>query len=719
MADINNFTEIAENFDTIKTLLNSIRAQGILNTSDVDKLLAGINAKLEKLNTEEDIDLIKIFLSDLKKNLEERHSVLLSKFGAIESLFSNLLKNSSETLKSSEVKELFDIVATNLSVFSREVVSQKETLSDITMRLDAMRSDDSQKKEIVKNISFLKNDLERLTNGFDSIVLSLNENFKNVIKSISGIDPSELVIKFGKELEDINNSSNTILSAIQLLDKKNERIEEVMKGLATQEDLNSTKKWISDLAAQEQLLSQSVDNLSDKYYKIDNLAEKIDASVEIIAGLKTIISDKDEQSASAVIDRLCQLEELIKNVSSDTEFNDFKHSLEQALNDIFEASAVLKSAFDASNNELKEIKTSIQTLDINVNFKSLAADLSKSEQSVKEHVSVEGDKIIQLVDVNATRTLNELSNNAENLSEKLSEAQTLISGLCEKSFSELQENLTGLKSIVSQIDENNVSANNAIFSNITDRLALFESSLKNSLEKQEDYVANSSSLLIEQINNIKDLSGVLDYKLDSSVIEINNSKTELEGLKKSVEEMLALDFVNKVNDFKVDLYAVKQELTAHFETTSNEFSEKYSNDLFSKYELLISKLDIVEDEIKQAQTDSLTVIKEILANISSSIVDILSYVSSDREISTEAIENKLDNIFDDFQRVATLPRTDKLLKSFEPQEKILLMFGSEADGLSEELINYSTDSVKIEMSETVESLNLSVSCSVIMYELFV
>ena len=644
MADINNFTEIAENFDTIKTLLNSIRAQGILNTSDVDKLLAGINAKLEKLNTEEDIDLIKIFLSDLKKNLEERHSVLLSKFGAIESLFSNLLKNSSETLKSSEVKELFDIVATNLSVFSREVVSQKETLSDITMRLDAMRSDDSQKKEIVKNISFLKNDLERLTNGFDSIVLSLNENFKNVIKSISGIDPSELVIKFGKELEDINNSSNTILSAIQLLDKKNERIEEVMKGLATQEDLNSTKKWISDLAAQEQLLSQSVDNLSDKYYKIDNLAEKIDASVEIIAGLKTIISDKDEQSASAVIDRLCQLEELIKNVSSDTEFNDFKHSLEQALNDIFEASAVLKSAFDASNNELKEIKTSIQTLDINVNFKSLAADLSKSEQSVKEHVSVEGDKIIQLVDVNATRTLNELSNNAENLSEKLSEAQTLISGLCEKSFSELQENLTGLKSIVSQIDENNVSANNAIFSNITDRLALFESSLKNSLEKQEDYVANSSSLLIEQINNIKDLSGVLDYKLDSSVIEINNSKTELEGLKKSVEEMLALDFVNKVNDFKVDLYAVKQELTAHFETTSNEFSEKYSNDLFSKYELLISKLDIVEDEIKQAQTDTLTSLKSILDNVSSSLVDILSYVSSPKDINTDNIEAKLDNI---------------------------------------------------------------------------
>ena len=92
MAEIDNFSEINENFDTVKTLLNSIRAQGILNTSDVDKLLSGINAKLEKINTEEDIDIIKVFLNELKQSLDERHSVLISKFGAIESLFSNLLK---------------------------------------------------------------------------------------------------------------------------------------------------------------------------------------------------------------------------------------------------------------------------------------------------------------------------------------------------------------------------------------------------------------------------------------------------------------------------------------------------------------------------------------------------------------------------------------------------------------------------------------------------
>ena len=106
MADIDNIAVINENFDTVKTLLNSIRAQGILNTSDVDKLLSGINSKLEKINTEEDIDLIKVFLTELKQNLDERHNVLVSKFGAIEALFSNLLKNSNELPKSSELKEL-------------------------------------------------------------------------------------------------------------------------------------------------------------------------------------------------------------------------------------------------------------------------------------------------------------------------------------------------------------------------------------------------------------------------------------------------------------------------------------------------------------------------------------------------------------------------------------------------------------------------------------
>lgn len=76
-------------------------------------------------------------------------------------------------------------------------------------------------------------------------------------------------------------------------------------------------------------------------------------------------------------------------------------------------------------------------------------------------------------------------------------------------------------------------------------------------------------------------------------------------------------------------------------------------------------------------------------------------------------------IFENFQRIATLPRAKSFLKDFEAADKCLVMFGSEADGLSNELVTFSTDTLKIEMSESVESLNLSISCAVVLYKLFI
>lgn len=81
--------------------------------------------------------------------------------------------------------------------------------------------------------------------------------------------------------------------------------------------------------------------------------------------------------------------------------------------------------------------------------------------------------------------------------------------------------------------------------------------------------------------------------------------------------------------------------------------------------------------------------------------------------------NELKELFDDYERIATLPRAKNYLKDFEAKEPFVVMFGSEADGLSEELINFATKEVKIEMASAVESLNLSVSCAVVLYKLLI
>lgn len=81
--------------------------------------------------------------------------------------------------------------------------------------------------------------------------------------------------------------------------------------------------------------------------------------------------------------------------------------------------------------------------------------------------------------------------------------------------------------------------------------------------------------------------------------------------------------------------------------------------------------------------------------------------------------NVLQKLFTNFERLATLPRANEYLKECNVNLPVLVMFGSEADGLSDELVEFSTKHVKIEMSDRVESLNLSVSCAVVLYELFI
>ena len=86
---------------------------------------------------------------------------------------------------------------------------------------------------------------------------------------------------------------------------------------------------------------------------------------------------------------------------------------------------------------------------------------------------------------------------------------------------------------------------------------------------------------------------------------------------------------------------------------------------------------------------------------------------------TPVFEMKDLTIFEDFERVATLPKAENtiFLKEYKPADKVLIMFGSEADGLSEELKDFATQRVTIEMSSNVESLNLSISSGIFMYML--
>ncbi len=85
--------------------------------------------------------------------------------------------------------------------------------------------------------------------------------------------------------------------------------------------------------------------------------------------------------------------------------------------------------------------------------------------------------------------------------------------------------------------------------------------------------------------------------------------------------------------------------------------------------------------------------------------------------NTEEIKNK----FKDFNKIATAlyEKNTNSIEECKNIKKYIIMFGSEANGLSNELINIADKNIILKMNNNVESLNLSVSASIIMYNLLI
>jgi TrmH family RNA methyltransferase len=79
--------------------------------------------------------------------------------------------------------------------------------------------------------------------------------------------------------------------------------------------------------------------------------------------------------------------------------------------------------------------------------------------------------------------------------------------------------------------------------------------------------------------------------------------------------------------------------------------------------------------------------------------------------------NILKSVFKNHEKIATLPKAKNTisLNQFNSKQPYLIMFGAEAEGLSEDLINFATKKVTIEMNKEVESLNLSVAVGILLY----
>ena len=153
--------------DEIAEILNAMRVENEHNVESFEKVLTGINAKLEIMSEDsEATDLIKLYISELKKAVEDMHSSTIDRFNSLESSFKNLLSSQDELVKTSELTDLFHVLSSNFDNFSSEVSGQKNALQQLDDKLS-----------LINDKTFNKDELAALISDFSLNLSDMNANF--------------------------------------------------------------------------------------------------------------------------------------------------------------------------------------------------------------------------------------------------------------------------------------------------------------------------------------------------------------------------------------------------------------------------------------------------------------------------------------------------------------------------------------------------------------
>ena len=522
MAEINNLEDIKTNFEKITNLINSMRAQGVLNFSGMDKVLTAINNKLDNLNVEENTDLIKLLINEVKSNIEERHGFVVSKFSEMEAAINNLLKNNDETLKSSEVRKLFDVIATNLGVFSKEVVAQKDALTEITLRLEALRADDTQKNEIIKNISNVKSDITRINNGFESIILNINNNFKDLASSFDRLAASNLSDKYGKSIEDIHTISNTILSAISMIDKKNEEFNSNINRLVTIGDFNESKELILNLITKNDEIRDSIDNTADKE-SIGHLTNAINTSVNAINEIKATIINNSDKKSKEIISQLEYLESVVKTSTENFDFKQFKTELLNIVNDIGNETNIICNDLLETNQDLKRILTAVNLADFNSHIEKLNESVNQVNTNIHDVIYNATERVSSENKESLSTIINSFNTQINDVNRKLENFKQEISELDNNNYNKIIENINNFTELYNGFSEKLGSNNTNIINTFSDTISALKNDLFDITSNLNSNSQEKNNELIDKLNSLLNTS--LELKTELILLAENNTNS--------------------------------------------------------------------------------------------------------------------------------------------------------------------------------------------------
>lgn len=622
--------------DEIAEILNTMRVENEHNVENFEKVLTGINTKLEIMSDDsEATDLIKLYISELKKAVEDKHSTAIQKFNSLENAFQKLLISQDELVKNSELKDLFHILSANFDSFSSEVNNQKNVLQDLDERLAKINEN-----------TFNKDELASLMSDFSLNISSMNSSAEQSFKNIE-------------------NSFAELSSFVKQTD---------------------TTEKVNDLKAQIQALSSDVNSIPARI-SFESLEDKISYFQNLIDTLKTVVSDTSVQSTGIISDKFKSLENAFENIVTDSDFASFKAELANFVQRVIDNSSALNNSLSYSTERIENILATVNSLDFHDDFDSISdnfkelhkaiADLTGSNSSVFENIQNSLSQIVSDTDFlnfkqeitnyvsriidnttiinndliynreqaeNIVKSINALDfkNDFEDISVKIADLENIIKGISQSNSYEFQNLERTLASIVTDSDFAGFKADLADFvQKIIDNSSALNSSLSYSTERIESILSSINSLdYTNDFEGLVSLISELKSAVDGNAVSTNSLKSYLSQQTDSV--------LNQIGDLEKTLLNVStnEDLTS-FKQSFTELIEKIQSDtnaLNSELSYGVQRIENIYDTVNSLS------FKDDLAGIENKfeeLKELVNLVSSDSSSAFENLQNTLSNIVTD------------------------------------------------------------------------
>ena len=562
---------MAQDLEQIIDILREIRNTSNTNNATFDRLLNSLNNKVETIDKNTiSVELIKSYLTDLAKSVDNKYSTTIDKFTDIEHALKAIFNNQDDNVKLNDLRDLFESFSQNLSNFSVEIKQQKAIITSIESKISEMSNDKSDKEDILRTITLLRNDFENLNHGYKDIIDHVSSELKTIISNITKIDQSAINKEMKEGIDSMYKAAGDIINYLKAIDKHETNLETLLQNTATSDGLKITQAAVDSIIAKTTHITEQIENLYDEsatkeqFKDINKKAEDLTlATNDVKETLARITKDIDSLPDTSV------LKDSIQHIYNKINEIDNSITVTQVKGDVKE----LQNNMTGFLNEITTIKNIIVDLNEIVSSKLLSAveDISFEQESfeIKDHISKMLAKLPQKEDIDRILENGELSiKSIEKLSQKTDNIADMLDNLPTHADLEnlntnqisLVENLQGIankgdiEALTSKADEIEKMIDKLNFDNefehIYDKSASIEKWLIDSNVKE------NTDAILRNLDDKAEQKEVLEV-LKTAEIIVNN----IEELSKNVD-------VKKVNRTVAEVYQLIEDLKNDFLNTA-------------------------------------------------------------------------------------------------------------------------------------------------------